>query len=436
VPGALALGIAFVLAGCSSSSGSPTTTTGGSSSSTTSSSSSSTATGSTINVGAISTLSGSIASDFNGLAPGVEAYFNYINANGGVGGHKLSLAYNLDDGANPTQFNQLAHTLIDQDHAFAVMVASFFFSPNYFVETKTPTYGYNVSGNWANQPNLFAAGGSVQDYSTAIGTYAYFMKQTHSKSAAVISYGPSISSSYQACSTAASGLKAAGYTVSYEDYGAQLGGSYSSAVQKMQQNGSDFVLTCMQESDNITMARAIQQYGLKINQLWLNGYDRTLLNQYPSLMNGVYLNINGSVPYEAAGGRFGNTYLGMQTYINEMKKYEPSFTYNGVATQGWQSAALFVQGLKMLVQSNQALTQANLVNVTNTINDDNGAGTATVTKWTSAHTTAVPPFCTAFVQVKGSQFVPVFAPGTQVFTCRGNSTNPTPVTPPPGTPGA
>jgi ABC-type branched-subunit amino acid transport system substrate-binding protein len=434
VPSALALGVALVLAGCSSnnSSSSTTTTTKGS---TTTTSGSGTTTGSTINVGAISTLSGAIASDFNGLAPGVKAYFNYINSQGGVDGHKLNLAYNLDDGANPTQFNQLAHTLIDQDHVFAVFVASFFFSPNYFVETKTPTYGYNVSGNWSPYPNLFAAGGSVQDYSTAIGTYAYFMQQTHSKSAAVISYGPSISSSYNACSSAASGLKAAGYNVSYEDYGAQLGGSYSSAVQKMQQNGSDFVLTCMQESDNITMARDIQQYGLKINQLWLNGYDRSLLSQYSSLMKGVYLNINGSVPYEAAGGKYGDTYPGMQTYIHQMDQSASSFTYNGVATQGWQSAALFVQGLRMLVNSHLPLTQANLVNVTNTIINDNGAGTATVTKWTTAHTTAVPPFCSAFVKVEGTQFVPVFAPGLQVFTCRGNSTSTKPVTPTPGTPG-
>ena len=54
----------------------------------------------------------------------------------------------------------------------------------------------------------------------------------------------------------------------------------------------------MQASDNITMARDIQQYGLNIHQLWLSGYDRTLLNQYSSLMQGVYFNISGTVPYE------------------------------------------------------------------------------------------------------------------------------------------
>ena len=136
-----------------------------------------------INVGAISTLTGSIAADFDGMAPGVQAYFDMVNAQGGINGRKLNLAWNLDDGGQSSQFTQLTHTLIDQDHAFAVMVASYWFTPNYFVETKTPTYGYNVSGNWANAPNLYGAGGnSTQNYAAGVPFYAFAMKQTHSKS--------------------------------------------------------------------------------------------------------------------------------------------------------------------------------------------------------------------------------------------------------------
>jgi hypothetical protein len=55
----------------------------------------------------------------------------------------------------PTTFNQLASTLINQDHVFAVTgVATAFFTPNYFVEAKIPTYGYNVTGNWAGPQPL------------------------------------------------------------------------------------------------------------------------------------------------------------------------------------------------------------------------------------------------------------------------------------------
>ena len=133
----------------------------------------------------------------------------------------------------------------------------------------------------------------------------------------------------------------------------------------MQQAGSQLVVTCMQDSDNITLARDIQQYGLKIKQLWLNGYDQTLLNQYSSLMQGVYLNNTGTVPFEAANtSRYGNTYPGMQTYITAMNKYEPAYTYNGVALQGWQSAALIVAGIKA---AGSNVTQANVINATNKI---------------------------------------------------------------------
>ncbi|MGA8726681.1 MAG: ABC transporter substrate-binding protein [Acidimicrobiales bacterium] len=450
MPGALALGAAIVLAGCSSSSGSPTTTGSNSTSSTSGGSGQSIPAGATINVGAISTLTGALASDFGGLSPGIKAYFSYINSSGGIDGHKLVLAYNLDDGGNPTQFNQLTHTVIDQDHAFAVFTASAFFSPNYYVSTGTPTYGYNVTGNWSSctgaplvcstptgWPNLYGAGGnSVQYYPGGVPAYAFWLKQTHSKAAAIISYSPSIPSSYQACASAASGLKSAGYNIAYEDLGAQYAGSFNSAVQNMQQNGVGAVISCMAETDNVTLARDIQQYGANIKQLWLNGYDRSLLDQYKSLMQGVYLGVSGTVPYEAAEPKFGNTYPGMKLYIQQMTKYQPSFTYNGVALQGWQSAVLFKEGIQKALAAGLPLTQANLVSETNKITSDTGGGVSTVTNWSTAHTTVTYPLCSALVQVQNGQFVVVFGKGLQVFNCfTADAKNPTPVPGEPGTPG-
>ena len=389
-------------------------------------------TATSINVGAISSRTGAIAADFDGLVPGIQAYFDMINAEGGINGRKLNLAYDLDDGGQPAQFTQDTHTLIDQDHAFAAMVASYWFTPNYFVETNTPTYGYNVSGNWSNQPNLFAAGGSVQDDQSQDATVAFLMKQTKSTTAAVISYGPSITSSYNACSAWATGLKQVGFNVGYEDLDAQLAGSYSSAVQRMQQSGTQFVFSCMQDSDNITMARDIQQYGLKVKQLWVSGYDQSLVNQYSNLMQGVIVNLTGVVPYEAA--KYPNTYPGMVTYINEMNKYEPAFTYNGVASQGWQSAALLAEAIR---QAGNNLTQANIISITNKITNFTSGGLTTVTNWEHAHTTTTYPICNALVQVDGKKFVSVFTQGNQVFVCLGPSVkNPVPVTPPAGTPGS
>jgi len=385
-------------------------------------------------VAVISTITGTLAGYFNGLAPGMTAYFKMIDAEGGVNGHQIAVTANLDDGGAPAQFTQQVHTAIDQDHAFAVGVASAFFTPNYFVSTGTPTYGYNVSSNWQTAPNLFAAGGSTQFYAPGVPSFAHAFKVLGAKSLAFISYGQEVASSYDACNAFSSMLKAAGYNVSFVDVSAQLSGSFASDVQRMQQAGSDLVATCMQGSDNITLARDIQQYGLKIKQVWLNGYDKTLLDQYSSLMQGVYLNLNGNVPFEAANtARYGNTYPGMQQYLAAMNKYEPAFTYNGVAIQGWQSAALLVQGIKA---AGSDLTQANVIAQTNKIKAFTAAGITTVTDWTISHTGFTEPNCTAWVQVQHGKFVPVLGSGKQVFVCIGpNPKNPVPVTPPAGTPG-
>ena len=126
------------------------TTSGGAAGAAAATSSAPGVTSNSITVGTISTQTGTLASNFSSLIYGERAYYDYINAQGGVNGRKINYKYALDDGGNPTTFNQLANTLINQDHVFAVTgVATAFFSPNLFVESGIPTYGYNVTGNWA-----------------------------------------------------------------------------------------------------------------------------------------------------------------------------------------------------------------------------------------------------------------------------------------------
>ena len=180
-----------------------------------------------------------------------------------MNGRKINYKYALDDGGNPTTFNQLANTLINQDHVFAVTgVATAFFSPNLFVESGIPTYGYNVTGNWTPAPNLFAAGGSVQYYPAAAPQVAYVARKTQkSPSIAFIAYG--VAASAASCQSEQNSLTAAGYKVSYSDLKVNYPGStVATDVQRMKQAGSNMVVSCMDVQGNVTMARAIKQYGL------------------------------------------------------------------------------------------------------------------------------------------------------------------------------
>jgi ABC-type branched-subunit amino acid transport system substrate-binding protein len=384
-----------------------------------------------ITVGTISTQTGPISSNFSSLIYGERAYFSYINSIGGVNGRKIDYKYALDDGGSVTTFNQLASTLINQDHVFAVTgVATASFSPNYFVEAKIPTYGYDVTGNWANQPNLYAAGGSVIYYPSEADGVAFVARKTHSTKIGMLAYG--IAASAAACQAAAKGLTAAGYTVSYTDFKVNYPGTtVATDVQRMKQAGVNLILTCMDVLGNVNLARAVQQYGMKTTQLWLNGNDQSTLDANKSLMQGIYFYI-AHVPFTASTSE----YPGLALYLKEMKKYQPKYVADEVAIQGWESAALFVQGVRA---AGKNLTQANVIAQTNKITAFTASGLTSPVNWSSSgHSGGKPPYCGAYIRVVGDKYVPALDTGKNVFVCF-NSINPkkNPVFPlPAGTPSA
>ena len=113
----------------------------------------------------------------------------------------------------------------------------------------------------------------------------------------------------------------------------------------MKQAGVDFVVSCMDVPGNLELSRTMQQNGLTgVKQLWLDGYDLSTLRQYSSLMQHVYFLVQ-HVPFQAAT-QFPGEFPGSRQYIATMNRYEPAYTYNEVAMEGWLSAALFVAGLR------------------------------------------------------------------------------------------
>lgn len=387
-------------------------------------------TANSITVGTISTQTGTLASNFGSLIYGEKAYFDYINAQGGVNGRKINYQYALDDGGNPTTFNQLANTLINQDHVFAVTgVGTAFFSPSLFVESGIPTYGYNVTGNWAGPPNLFAAGGSVEYYQAGAPEVAYVARKTQAKpSIAFVAYN--VAASAAACQAEEEAMASQGYNISYTDFKvAYPGTTVATDVQRMKQAGTNMIVSCMDVQGNVTMARAVQQYGLKATQLWFNGNDKQTLASNQSLMQGIYFDIS-HVPFGASQSE----YPGLKLYLTEMKKYEPNYAQDEVALQGWESAALFVQGVKM---AGNNLTQANVIKEDNSITAFTAGGLQAPVNWKSAgHSGHAPPYCLAYIKVVGSQYVPTLNQGKNVFNCfESTNTKKDPVFPlPAGTP--
>jgi len=386
-----------------------------------------------IDVGSIANVTGPLSSGFAPVVNGVQAYFSMINAEGGVAGRKLKLVYQEDDQGSPTVDLAVAQKLVEQDHVFAVVGVGtpFFGGASYLAQQGIPTFGYVVSTDWENKPTLFGDYGSVLDFATWAPRDAYVAQQLGAKSIGVVAYG--VAQSSAACQAAVTGMRALGLNVSFSDLNLAYGADPTSDVLQMKAHHVDFLLSCLDVNGNVTFARAISQNGLTMHQVWLNGYDRGTLQVYSSIMNGVYFGLQ-HVPFEAALA-FPGVYPGLETYIREMHKYQPSFTYDEVALDGWISAAQFVTGLKAVGRD---LTQKKLVAAINAETAFTADGLTTPVNWTTGHSTAkppVPPYCESVVRVVNDQFVPAFVQGThEVFVCF-NPTSTTPVAPLPGTPG-
>jgi branched-chain amino acid transport system substrate-binding protein len=69
-------------------------------------------------LGGTAPLTGEAAA-FGSVAPGAKAYFDYVNAKGGINGRKISYTY-YDDAYNPAQTVQATRRLVEQDRVFAI----------------------------------------------------------------------------------------------------------------------------------------------------------------------------------------------------------------------------------------------------------------------------------------------------------------------------
>jgi ABC-type branched-subunit amino acid transport system substrate-binding protein len=147
------------VAGCSSGSGSGGS---GSSSSKKLTASAPGITASTITIGSHQPLTGVAAPGYSEIAPASNAYFQYVNAHGGIYGRKIVYKY-LNDQYDPTNTATVVHQLVLQDNVFAI-----------FDGLGTPTHLAVVKYlNSSKVPDVFVASGcecwnepSTQPYTT------------------------------------------------------------------------------------------------------------------------------------------------------------------------------------------------------------------------------------------------------------------------------
>jgi ABC-type branched-subunit amino acid transport system substrate-binding protein len=100
-------------------------------------------------VGTHMPLTGPAAAGYSKIAPATKAYFDFVNANGGIHGRKISLKVK-DDGYNPANTQTVVRELVLQDKVFAILNG-----------LGTPTHTGVLDFLKTNRvPDLFVASGS------------------------------------------------------------------------------------------------------------------------------------------------------------------------------------------------------------------------------------------------------------------------------------
>src|SRR5438477_5695300 len=69
-----------------------------------------------IKVGGLAAITGPLGDQYAPIFDGAEAYFDMVNAQGGVNGRKIKLAVKLDDATDPARNASQSRALVEQHH--------------------------------------------------------------------------------------------------------------------------------------------------------------------------------------------------------------------------------------------------------------------------------------------------------------------------------
>ncbi|GIE99040.1 ABC transporter substrate-binding protein [Paractinoplanes rishiriensis] len=134
-------------------------------------------------VGTHMPLTGPAAAGYSKIAPASKAYFDFVNANGGVHGRKITYKI-MDDGYNPSNTQQVVRELVLQDKVFAILNG--LGTPTHtgvldFLKTNRVPDLFVASGSrsW-NQPDKYPGTfGFNPDYTVEGKILATHVKETH-----------------------------------------------------------------------------------------------------------------------------------------------------------------------------------------------------------------------------------------------------------------
>lgn len=325
----------------------------------------------TITVGAFTPVTGPVP--FYGLiSHGADAYFKYLNDNGGIQGWKINYILK-DDGYEPSRSVAAARRLVEDDKVFA-LVASIGTAQNIAVIPYAKSVNIPVvspvggSPKLVAEPNFFPL---LPDYALSGSASAEFaINDLKKKKVALLWVNDEVGrGAKRGIDLYLSSQKLETAVATSFDYSTA---DFSPHVRRAAEANADVVILFGSNANLAGALRAADKQGFKAE--WIAPFftaDPATYSLAKSLLDGVYFS-SWLLPVDSDDES-------VQQYRSALQKYYPRDPIGIFGLNGWTSAALFRVAFEKMLSAKAPLTRESLVEALNSITNEKVGGVKTVT---------------------------------------------------------
>lgn len=227
-----------------------------------------------VRVGIITSATSPVGGDaFTGPRDGARAYFERLNARGGIDGRRVEVRL-CDDGGSGVGNNECVRKLIDEDRVVALVATTAldYAGAARVSHARVPDIGGQpIGAAYDTYPHLYGIYGSQSPRDGTPGwdgklyggteVYRYFKRAHGARTAAVVSYNQAASAAY--ARLVERGLKAEGYKVVSEQVDFALP-NFRAVAADLKQQGADLVFDAIDTHGNARLCQAMDDVGAEV----------------------------------------------------------------------------------------------------------------------------------------------------------------------------
>lgn len=299
---------------------------------------------------------------FTGPRDGAKAYFDALNARGGIDGREVEVR-ECDDGGSGVGNNECVHKLVEEDEVVALVATTAldYAGASRVAHARVPDIGGQPIGPaYDTYPHLYSIYGSLAPRNGTTGwdgrqyggteVYRYFKREHGARTAAVVAYNQSASAAY--ARLVVQGLKAEGYEVVTEQVDFALP-NFRAAAADIKEQGADLVFDAIDSHGNARLCQAMDEVGAEVTAKVTNvqNWTSTVAEDYkdaPRCRNALW----------ATGSSRNHADTGDEAVREFRDATKDLKTHSQWQLEGWAAAMWFTDAARSCAGTEDGVTRA------------------------------------------------------------------------------